>query len=444
MPAFRCCFELASMAQNRRRKPRVLALLCLSLALVSTSSFQLSGVIRVGGGRLVPPRKGDTEINSPRWSSILYMSSATRVTPLSVSLDQPLLPDFNLFTAVPRSPSPIKQLQHFVLKPAVALTQTFLLTMKALLGNKIVRVTVAAFAVAFVVSLLATRTEFGSVLEAQWTKLQRRFRKAPQAGIPMPFNESENEGWGVCSLRSKRKLGKTTFVQYDFDLPEPDYVLPLDLGQAITMCCLDYDNNVAKGDFFPLSKSKTGGFSIITPNHNSTETIALAGEEEAANFVRILKHDLRVGDEVALKPGPKRLKYRGVHLPVTDMVYVASGVGIVPILDQVQAILPDGSSSVTTVTILWINENSSDFDVILDTLEKAYAKYSAKLAVSCVVLESVESKDSFATNPEVHGIVPRFKPGTMAVLSGSRGAMKCAHDYLEKELGYPTDTICVL
>jgi hypothetical protein len=37
--------------------------------------------------------------------------------------------------------------------------------------------------------------------------------------------------------------------QYDFDLPEPDYVLPLDLGQQVSLCCLDNDNNVAKGDF---------------------------------------------------------------------------------------------------------------------------------------------------------------------------------------------------
>lgn len=162
-------------------------------------------------------------------------------------------------------------------------------------------------------------------------RLREKFRKRPEVtGFPMPFDyDSDNEGWGVCTLRSKRRLGRSSFVQYEFDLPEPDYVLPLDLGQQVSLCCLDSTNNVAKGEFFPYNaetKKRLGSFSILAPNRTPPENEFAIGDD-AANFVRVLKQDLKVGDEIALKPGKDRLGYRGQYLPVTDMVYIACGTG---------------------------------------------------------------------------------------------------------------------
>ena len=45
------------------------------------------------------------------------------------------------------------------------------------------------------------------------------------------------------------------------------------------------------------------------------------------------------------------------------MVYVTSGMGIVPIVHQIKAVLPTGSSSVKMVTVVWINDDSWDFDI---------------------------------------------------------------------------------
>lgn len=129
----------------------------------------------------------------------------------------------------------------------------------------------------------------GVFIKSQWNSLLERFREQPEViGIPMPFDSGgDSEGWGVCTLRSKRRLGRSSFVQYEFDLPASDYTLPLDLGQQISLCCLDSASKVAKGEFFPYnadSKKRLGTFSILAPNRTPPENEFAIGDD-AANFV---------------------------------------------------------------------------------------------------------------------------------------------------------------
>lgn len=154
-----------------------------------------------------------------------------------------------------------------------------------------------------------------------------------------------------------------------------------------------------------------------------------------------MKEELKVGDEVAIQPGPRKLAYRGQYLPVTDMVYVACGVGIVPVLEQVRAVLPSGSSSVKNVNVIWVNEDTRDFDVISEQLEKEYFKYNTKLAVSCVV-DNLRDKD-IGLNKEIAAAIPEFYPGVMAVVSGPAQVSEKVRKYLIQQ-GYPEDCICTL
>ena len=132
-------------------------------------------------------------------------------------------------------------------------------------------------------------TTLKQIISKFFSVFGRVFKKqVDEVGTPMPFDYSnDNEGWGVCTLRSKRRLGRSSFVQYEFDLPESDYVLPLDLGQQISVCCLDNHSNVAKGEFFcynPDSRTRLGTFSILAPNRTPTENEFAIGDD-AANFV---------------------------------------------------------------------------------------------------------------------------------------------------------------
>ena len=144
-----------------------------------------------------------------------------------------------------------------------------------------------------------------------------------------------------------------------------------------------------------------------------------------------------------MKPGNNYLSYRGEHYPITDMIYFVSGMGIVPILHQIQAILPTGSSSVKMVTVVWMNDESNDFEIAFQDLEEEYFKYNLKLEVSCVI-DSLDDDNSLFSNKEVDDATPLFRPGSMAVISGPASFQEKAKMYLMDERDYPENCLCEL
>lgn len=275
--------------------------------------------------------------------------------------------------------------------------------------------------------------------------------------VPMPF-EQGSDGWGVCTLSSIKRFGKTSFYRYTFDLPDPGYILPLVLGQTVSLCCLDSEENIVQAEFFsfqPDRKSKLGSFSLLVTDPSTLPTAINTdngrvgdfenwNEAQQAKLIHVLQIDMRIGDEIAIQPGSVRLEYRGQHIPITDVVYIAAGTGIAPVLDQIRQVLPDTSgSSVESVTIIWINGAILDFDVTSDLLEKEYNTYIPKLAVSCV-LDDLEERQYLSENKEINDAVATFQPGTMAVLSGPSASMKKALTFLQENKSFPRECICIL
>jgi NAD(P)H-flavin reductase len=371
--------------------------------------------------------------------------SAASPPHLKVALDKPLIPSDPLFYATrkPAAPgSPIGWLQPLsallvseaFMKAAAATIITSLVLLLVLRGSSSGSLADSLRRMAIIV-----REKVAAAVEA----VVGSGVSSPK-GTPMYFDAKANEGWGVCTLVAKRRLGKTAFAQYDFDLPDPDTYIDLELGQQISLCCLDNDSNVVKGDFFPYQperRSQPGRFSILVPNPPNPDDTRLLVGSETARFVNTLKKDMKVGDEIAVKPGSRKLDYKGQFLPVTDMVYVAHGAGIVPVLEQVRTVLPAGSSTVKSVSVAWINDETRDFDVNADLLEREYYRYRKKMAVSCIVEDLAGS--AMRDSVEINAAVPSFQPGTMAVVAGPEAFADKTVDYL-RERGYPRDTICVL
>lgn len=251
------------------------------------------------------------------------------------------------------------------------------------------------------------------------------------------------DGWGVCTLSSVTPIARSQYKEYEFKLPKAEHVMQLALGQQLTLCCLDSADNVAKRNYYVYSPKNTRGqFSIITSEYVPEDVVEMKKRRARGegDFNQVLATELQVGDEIALQPGPRTLDYKGEYLPVTDMVYFASGDGIVPVIDQVKSVLPPGSSSVKGVSVIWTNHDEKDFDIALSTLEDEYFKYSTKLAVSCVV---EDGKGSLKDNEEIEESVPPFIPGTMAVVSGPRAfAIRAITALMSKD--YPENCICVL
>jgi hypothetical protein len=265
---------------------------------------------------------------------------------------------------------------------------------------------------------------------------------------PMPFDEVDG-GWGTCTLSETERHGSTSFLQFTFDLPSQDYVLPLELGQTISLCCLDDNDTVIQAEFFPFQLHRSiqpGTFSILVPDPESSLTSSILRDDEFLErqivFARVIQ-GLKVGDEVALQPGSHRLYYEGPPVPVTNIVYVAVGTGIVPVLDQLRTVLPNSSlTSVQSATVVWINTEPDDFDIIADVLEKEYYKYSRKLSVSCFandLMTPLSENEDFNNAP-----ISSFQAGTIAVLSGPSQTISKAASFLKEQRGFPGDCICVL
>ncbi|KAL3806757.1 hypothetical protein ACHAXA_008022 [Cyclostephanos tholiformis] len=183
------------------------------------------------------------------------------------------------------------------------------------------------------------------------------------------------------------------------------------------------------------STTPTGIVRVVLPNEK-------VEDEGNSKFMEVLRDELRPGDEVAIRPGKTHLSYRGKHVPVTDMVYLAWGLGIVPVLDQVRAITPKGSSSVEASSVTWLNDNRDDFDIAMDDLEAEYMKCPGKLAVSCII-DDVLNANPMEGNREVEESVPYYNAGTMAVVCGPKRFAEKARGYLMRR-GYPENCICVL
>jgi len=359
---------------------------------------------------------------------------------LAVSIDKPLLTPIEYGY---RSTSPTNIWRSFL---AVFLSDVFKTAIVAFLiaaGVTLLSKCLTGGAVSGVISKVYNN--MSTTLKKFTAAITKSSRAKPvDRPVPMPFEG--DGGWGKCTLRSKRKVGTSPFTVYEFALPKPEYNIPLALGQQVDFCCLSSDDDICMGSFYPYEVGNESGgvqrgvLKVVVPDSDSVEKNAAQVGMGNSKFIEVLKDEMRIGDEIAIKPGKSYLQYNGKHVPVTDMVCVASGLGIVPIVDQVKSISPKGSSSVKTTSVVWINENRNDFDLAMDELEKEYMKYSTKLAVSCIMDDLKKPLDK---NREVEEAVPYFNAGTMAVVSGPKRFAETAKAYLNRK-GYPDNCICVL
>mmetsp|Transcript_25680 Transcript_25680/g.33634 ORF Transcript_25680/g.33634 Transcript_25680/m.33634 type:complete len:446 (+) Transcript_25680:121-1458(+) len=237
--------------------------------------------------------------------------------------------------------------------------------------------------------------------------------------------------WSVATLAERTRL-EGPFLKHRFKLQSPREVLPLNLGQDITLCGLDSADNVCQGGLYPVSpRDDPGYFDVITTKKPSPL-------QEDSAFVRFID-SLAIGDEVAVKPGSRSLVYRGSFSPVTDATLIAAGpIDVIPVIQLAKELLGKDESSVQAVNVVWVNEDQEDF-FLFKELEQSYFKYHPKLEVSVLLIKDVFGND-LTQNNQIQDTIPDFKIGTMAVLSGPdyfKQKMKTVLTYI----GYPDDVV---
>jgi hypothetical protein len=145
----------------------------------------------------------------------------------------------------------------------------------------------------------------------------------------------------------KRKLVNGR-CQYDF-CANPTTSCHLDLGQQVSLCCLDNDITVAKGRLFFVYSPEVPGyqvsFSILAPNNRSPPPGTVGPTQPICT--RLENKNMKVGVRVPFD-GYRRLAYRGRALTRDGMVYIAEPESC-RLVDQVRAVLPNGSRAVSRV-----------------------------------------------------------------------------------------------
>jgi hypothetical protein len=286
-----------------------------------------------------------------------------------------------------------------------------------------------------------TLTHYVKLLKGHYNRIADRAREYRSTSAPpLAF---VGDQWGVATLSSKVPLSDSGYSKYTFTLPSAS-TLGLDLGQQVTLCCLDSAKNVVKSDFYAASSRDTvGSFDVIglsSGAHTADKAAAVLGST-GATFHHVLDSQLAVGDEMAIKPGKSSLTYRG-RAPVTNMVMFCAGLGVVPMLNQVREVLASRGSSVTSVTLVWVNEKTGEFDMSYPELEREFYKYTKKLEVSCCLSPDLYS-DNLAQNEHVIASLPDYAEGTMAVVAGPDYFVKKATQLLVNR-GYDGDSVCQL
>eukprot|EP01084_Bolivina_argentea_P259793 438512_1 len=252
---------------------------------------------------------------------------------------------------------------------------------------------------------------------------------------PLPIHD-----WSVATLHERERVGGSHghHVRYRFRLPLPSSVMPLELGQEVDLCRMDGDYDVLYGRAPLLSqRGARGRLEVVASSPKGIDSLGMDG---AVGLGRLLD-GLALGDEVAIRPGRSPLHDSPPAGPVSEIVMIASGLGIVSMLSLAQDLLPAGESSVKAMNVIWLNEKEEDFSLYPE-LEDLYYRFHHKLDVNCII-EGDLYGNHLEANYEVTSAIPEYRSGILAAVSGPLFFVEKVREFLLK-CGYPPRQIVSL
>lgn len=222
------------------------------------------------------------------------------------------------------------------------------------------------------------------------------------------------EVWSPCLLEERREL-EGDFMTYRLALKAgPGNVLPLALGQELTVMCLDDKNRPVRANF-PLASNRrdpSGTLEIVVPagaRFNRRAAIgALTSEQQTV--IKALDR-LSVGGEAAVRAGRKAFDYKGSYLPITSLQCFVEELGTISILQLLQESLRRGQSTVETADVFCVSADEDDF-ALYDRLEDLYYKFHRKMTLSCVLDELLHKGSETASPTEPASSSSRRAPRT--------------------------------
>lgn len=272
------------------------------------------------------------------------------------------------------------------------------------------------------------RASFES-LKSWWSGI---FEDEPLATLP--------EVWSPCILEERDQLSDD-YKTYRLALKAgPGNVLPLGLGQELTIMCLDDKNRPVRANF-PLASRRrdpSGTVEIILPSGDNRSRRSSVGSLDSEQLAVAKALDgLAIGGEAAVRAGRKAFDYKGAYLPITSLQCFVEELGAIPVLQLLQESLVRGQSTVENADVFCISASEDDF-VLYDELEDLYYKFNRKMTLACVVDEQLYQQNPadqggetaasrrarppqpsiFERNEDLREAVRTWQPGVLAVIAG--------------------------
>lgn len=145
----------------------------------------------------------------------------------------------------------------------------------------------------------------------------------------------------------------------------------------IILCLVDAKGRALKQGFFVTSAPTAQGYFDVMCKSGGFVS-------DGAQFTVAMQF-IEVGDELAVKAGPRRLILGPTDGPVTSMSILVHGEGIVPTVQLLRSVLADPEAALEQLELLWINSSKKDF-LLNEQVEELQSQYGAdRLRVTRVV-----------------------------------------------------------
>lgn len=199
----------------------------------------------------------------------------------------------------------------------------------------------------------------------------------------------------------------------------------------IILCTSNSKGSPVKEALYPISSPfSKSTFEVVMP---STET------DSSSIFNSLSK--LSLGDEIAFKLGKNSLNYSGSETPIQSLTMIASGTGIVPLIQLLRRLFTNSNYNIDRCELLWINSKKEDF-ILNGEVEKFEADYEDKFVCARVLDGAMESND-YELNQNMQDSLPGYEGGRVALLSAPEPLTTKFVEVLE-QLQYPSSDVILL
>jgi NAD(P)H-flavin reductase len=204
------------------------------------------------------------------------------------------------------------------------------------------------------------------------------------------------------------------------------------LINKITLCTSSSKGVPVKEAFYPIS----------SPFSKSTFEVVVPSSETAGSKMYSIMSKLSLGDEIAFKLGKNNMLHSGSDTPIHCLTMVASGAGIIPLIQLLRRIFTGSSFNIDRCELLWINSKKEDF-ILNGEVEKFELDHGDKF-VCARVLDSAMESNEYELNQDIQESLPAYEDGRVALLSASSEPLTTKFADALERLQYPSSDVLLL